>query len=486
MLLLDPGRAVLADPVVVHHRPAQPQGLLDDDRVQRLVVELDLLAGAGVDRVVVDEVEVRPGLVAVRGVRAQHGQVSQAGELAPDPGHDGVVQLADPRPVDRHLGGVPEVVIPEHGGLLGVDLVLAPVEVLEPVPDAADVHALVGPGGEEFLDRLRGGVGQALRALGDEDDDVLALVEVGKVLPGVLGRVDPAHRGPVPRGDQLADGVDAVGELVDQEAEVPVVLRLVAEELDRHLGDEAQGALAADHDVADVRARGPAGHVLDPGDLPAGEDGLQAHDHVLDSAVEGGELADRPGGDQAAQLGERLGLRGVPRGQAAGPHGVLQHLQADAALHGGHHVDRVDRQDRVHPRPVDHEAVLDHGLQPALGRGPPGAGDDVDEVVVGEAQDGRHLLGRGGIDDRGRDRPVVDAVDGGVLLEPVDAGLLQLLVAGLDGARPEQVGHRLDDRLAAQRGSGWGHGQFCSFSFSQQLVGVSGRGTRRRRPGRGR
>ena len=210
---------------------------------------------------------------------------------------------------------------------------------------------------------------------------VLPLVEVGEVLPGVLGRVDPAHRGPVSRGDQLADGVDAVGELVDQEAEVPVVLRLVAEELDRHLGDEAQRALAADHDVADVRARGPAGHVLDPGDLPAGEDGLQAHHQVFDPAVQGGELADRPGGDQAAQLSERLGLRRVPRGQAAGPHGVLQHLQADAALHGGHHVDRVDRQDRVHPRPVDHQAVLDHGLQATLRRGPAGAGDDVDEVV---------------------------------------------------------------------------------------------------------
>src|SRR5581483_1737895 len=49
VLLLDPGRAVLADPVVVHHRAARPQGLFDDDRVQRLVVDLDLLARAAPD-----------------------------------------------------------------------------------------------------------------------------------------------------------------------------------------------------------------------------------------------------------------------------------------------------------------------------------------------------------------------------------------------------------------------------------------------------
>ena len=60
--------------------------------------------------------------------------------------------------------------------------------------------------------------------------------------------------------------------------------------------------------MTDVRACGPAGHVLDAGDRPAREDAFQADDQVLDAAVQGGELADRPGRDQPAHLGERLGL----------------------------------------------------------------------------------------------------------------------------------------------------------------------------------
>ena len=75
----------------------------------------------------------------------------------------------------------------EHGGLLGVDLVLAPVEVLEPPPDQGAVDTLVRAPGEEFPDRLRRGVGDALRALGDEHDNVFPLVERREVLPGVLG-----------------------------------------------------------------------------------------------------------------------------------------------------------------------------------------------------------------------------------------------------------------------------------------------------------
>src|SRR6185437_5301767 len=205
VLVGHPRGAVLADPMVVHHRPARAQGFFDDDRVERLVVDLDLLARAAPDVVVVDEVQVGPGLVAVRGMGAEHRQVAGPRELAADPAHDGGEQVRGPRPVDGDLGGVAEAGVGEHVGLLGVDLVLAPVEVLEPRPYPLFVDPLVGTGGEELLDRDGGGVGEALRAFRDQHDDVAALLEAGEVLAGVLGLVDPAHRRPVPGGDQFAE-----------------------------------------------------------------------------------------------------------------------------------------------------------------------------------------------------------------------------------------------------------------------------------------
>src|SRR5690348_12552425 len=95
VLVGHPRGAVLADPVVVHHRPARAQGFLDDDRVQRLMVDLDLLARAAPDLVVVDEVQVGPGLVAVRGMGAEHRQVAGPRELTADPAHDGGEQRSE-------------------------------------------------------------------------------------------------------------------------------------------------------------------------------------------------------------------------------------------------------------------------------------------------------------------------------------------------------------------------------------------------------
>src|SRR5689334_25024127 len=153
VLVGHPRGAVLADPVVVHHRPARPQGFFDDDRVQRLVVDLDLLARAAPDLVVVDEIQVGPGLVAVRGMGAEDVQVAGPRELGADAVHDGGEQVRGPRPVDGDLGGVAEAGVGEHIGLLGVALVLAPVGILEPPPDQAVVHTLVAAAGEQVPDR---------------------------------------------------------------------------------------------------------------------------------------------------------------------------------------------------------------------------------------------------------------------------------------------------------------------------------------------
>lgn len=181
-----------------------------------------------------------------------------------------------------------------------------------------------------------------------------------------------------------------------------VVLRLVLEDLHRDLGDVAQGALVADDDVPDVRAGRAARDVLDTADGAVGEDRLQAHDHVLDRPVQGGELADRARRDEPAHLCERLGLRGVPGRVALGAQRVLEDLELDAAPGGDLHVLFVDLDDLVEARAVEHDRVGDGRLQAALGAGAAGAGHDVDAVLVGEREHLGHVVHAGGVDDRGR------------------------------------------------------------------------------------
>ena len=131
----------------------------------------------------------------------------------------------------------------------------------------------------------------------------LSLVEVGEMLVGVLLGVDATHRGTKAVGHDLTDGRDAGVHVVDEEPPVLVVLRPVAVQLDRDLGDEAQRTLVADDDVPDIGPDGPAGHVLDPTDRAVGEHRLEPDDHVLDAAVERRQLPGRTRGGEAAHLG---------------------------------------------------------------------------------------------------------------------------------------------------------------------------------------
>ncbi len=250
-----------------------------------------------------------------------------------------------------------------------------------------------GVAGDDLVDPLGGRARDPGRALGHEQEHAVVLAgEVGEVDAAVLRVVEARDRRLVARHHHLAEHLEAGLHALQRPAEEDVVLGQVGEELHRHLGDEAEGALVADHDVADVGAGRPARHVLDPRHLAAGEHGLEPDDHVLDPAVERRELADAAGGDEAAHVGDRLRLRGVPRRQPelAGP--VLERLQRHAALAGGLHVVGVDAQDPVHPRAVEDDRVRDDGLEAALGRRAAGARDDVDAVALGEREHLRRLL----------------------------------------------------------------------------------------------
>ena len=225
-----------------------------------------------------------------------------------------------------------------------VILLGSPAEVVEPGLDvgAVDRRALGvlrdDPG--DALGRRPGDRGRPLRH--EEEDAVVLGGEVREVDAGVARVVDPRHRRLVAAHHDVAQDLEADLDVFERPAEERVVLGEVREELHGHFGDEAQGALVADDDVADVRAGRASRDVLDARHLAAGEDGLEADDHVLDAAVQRRELADAARRDEAAHVGHRLGLRRVARGEAQLADAVLKDLQRHAALRRRLHVVGVD------------------------------------------------------------------------------------------------------------------------------------------------
>ena len=133
---------------------------------------------------------------------------------------------------------------------------------------------------------------------------------------------------------------------------------------------------------------------------------------------------------------------------------VLEQLQRHAALRRGLHVVGVDVEDAVHARAVEHDRVLDHGLEAAFGRRAARAWHHVHAVLVGERQHSGRLLGAPHHRDRGGWRQRVDAEDVLELAEVVDAAPLEVGGVGDDVVRTEDLLEVFDDRCSAE-----GHGE---------------------------
>ena len=181
----------------------------------------------------------------------------------------------------------------------------------------------------------------------------LPSARIGSNVGAVPRVVEADHRRPVAADHDLPQ-VRKPSPCFVGVAQEPVVLREVWEELDRDFSDEAERALVADHDVADVGSGRPPGHVLDAG-AAVGKHRLQAHDHVLDAAVEGRELADAARRHPTAHVGERLGLRRVAGRETQLASGIFQRLQGHPTLAGCWHVVGVDLDDAVHRRTIQHD-----------------------------------------------------------------------------------------------------------------------------------
>ena len=177
--------------------------------------------------------------------------------------------------------------------------------------------------------------------------------------------------------------------------------------------------------MTDVRSDGTPRHILDAADLPAREHHFASHQHILDSAVQGGKLTDAAGRHKPSHLREWLGLRGMTCRQALFPQAVLQRLEGHTALAGDLHALLVDLENLIHFRTVDDDGILQRCFQAALNGGMTGAGNNVDAVFIGEHQNVSDLFGVLYIYDGGRDGLRVNLVALLKLSVAVDAAFLQ-------------------------------------------------------------
>ena len=209
VLLLDPRRPRLADPVVVDDRAAARERLLADDRDDREVVLRHLLLGRAVDEVV-EVVEVHVGAVdvAVRRVPARHRDV---GDLGEDARQGALVDVVDRAPVGGDLGRAVDVARRPDALVLGGDLLRSPDEVVEPGRDQAAVDGpALGIAGDDLGDARRRRLRDPGRALGHEQQHaVVRLGEVGEVQPAVARVVEPRHRRVVAAHHHLAQRLEA-------------------------------------------------------------------------------------------------------------------------------------------------------------------------------------------------------------------------------------------------------------------------------------
>ena len=307
---------------------------------------------------------------------------------------------------------------PERRGLEGLDedadveQRVAQVRRVEPAvrPGLARAVALgaaaeggqrLGHGGPAGLD-LRGG------ALVTHDHQAGALgaaladgVGAGEVDRG-LGLVrEPQDGGQQALLRQVAHRVAALGERRPAPALVDLDLGEPADP-DGDGGDDAEGALGAEHELAQVGAGGVGRRgAEDP--LTARGGDPQAHDHRVEAAVAGRGLAAGAGRGEAADRGELEGLGEVTQHQAALVQQRLGLRAAQAGLEGGGHRLLVDGQQLLHPHQVEGDqarvAVAACG-EPAGHAGAAAEGDDREVVLDGHGQDRGDVVVAAGPDHR--------------------------------------------------------------------------------------
>lgn len=198
---------------------------------------------------------------------------------------------------------------------------------------------------------------------------------------------------------------------------------------------DAERALGADEQRGEVGARGARGLGAEAQQRAVGEHHLEARDEVGDRADPRRVLAGAAGADPPADGREREGLRVVADGEAVwrerilelGPHGARERLHEARLGVDGHHASQ--RAGGEHHAAAGGDRGAEHARAAARdGEGHP--------VLVAESRDGAHLVGGGGLDDRG------GAARGHAAVGP------------REGERPPVARVRVEDRVVDVRGGG--------------------------------
>ena len=93
--------------------------------------------------------------------------------------------------------------------------------------------------------------------------------------------------------------------------------------------------------MAQIRTCRSSRRIFNSNSLSVWQDCLQAAEHILDSAIVGGELADTSRGHKAAQVCQRGGLRAVSCGQSLFVGQFFLLGERHPALYGCHHIFRI-------------------------------------------------------------------------------------------------------------------------------------------------
>ena len=241
-----------------------------------------------------------------------------------------------------------------------------------------------------------------LLAAVEAEDEVRALVEVDaedlRDMRFRLGLVVETHRARAEtraheRRASLHRGVEV---LEDVGAELPGLG--LGMDLERHLGYDAERALAAEEHHREVRARRVARDWERANDLARRGDDFQGHHHVLDLAVLRREDASPAVREEAADRGARDRGGKVHRRKPFLVAAPLEVLRDDAGLRRDGERLLVDLDDLVHALHVKDDSVVDR-KRTSLRTGASAPRNDWDLVLVRDLHNARDLLSRRGMDN---------------------------------------------------------------------------------------